>query len=106
MTLPEDTFGHRFSDPSLLEQALTHRSVESPGRQDYERLEFLGDRVLALVVTVLALRPDELRELLLAERMARLLAAALLETRVASRVRGELAEIGTRELPAVLGTDG
>jgi ribonuclease III len=44
--------GYRFSDPGLLERALTHSSAISPGKrieQDYQRLEFLGDRVLGLV---------------------------------------------------------
>jgi ribonuclease-3 len=43
----------RFSDPSLLEQALIHRSYafEHGGIATNERLEFLGDSVLALVVT-------------------------------------------------------
>jgi ribonuclease-3 len=36
-----------FSDPGLLEKALTHRSV---GVRNYERLEFLGDSVLDLVI--------------------------------------------------------
>ncbi|MBE1236268.1 ribonuclease III [Phaeovibrio sulfidiphilus] len=40
--------GYRFQTPRLLEQALTHKSRE--GRPSYERLEFLGDRVLGLVV--------------------------------------------------------
>ena len=39
--------GHRFEDPSLLADALTHRSAR--GRHN-ERLEFLGDAVLALVI--------------------------------------------------------
>jgi ribonuclease III len=39
---------HRFTDPKLLEQALTHRSA---GARNYERLEFLGDSVLELVVS-------------------------------------------------------
>ena len=38
---------HRFSDPALLRQALTHRSAGSPHN---ERLEFLGDSLLNLVV--------------------------------------------------------
>ena len=38
---------YRFSDPGLLEKALTHRSV---GAGNYERLEFLGDSVLDLVI--------------------------------------------------------
>jgi ribonuclease-3 len=43
----EAQLGHRFADPSLLEQALTHKSRAAGG---YERLEFLGDRVLGLIV--------------------------------------------------------
>jgi ribonuclease-3 len=38
---------HRFADPALLRQALTHRSAGSPHN---ERLEFLGDALLNLVV--------------------------------------------------------
>lgn len=39
---------YRFDDPGLLTKALTHRSA---GQRNYERLEFLGDSVLDLVVT-------------------------------------------------------
>jgi ribonuclease-3 len=56
-----ELIGYRFRDPSLLEQALTHSSVErSAGdpRRDYERLEFLGDRVLGLVVAKLLYEGD------------------------------------------------
>ena len=42
--------GHRFSDPALLERALTHRSF---GAHHNERLEFLGDAVLSLAVSTL-----------------------------------------------------
>ena len=42
---------HEFRDPGLLERALTHSSSTGTGRADNERLEFLGDRVLALLVT-------------------------------------------------------
>lgn len=42
--------GHRFAEPRLLDQALTHPSASSPARPDNQRLEFLGDRVLGLVV--------------------------------------------------------
>ena len=41
---------HSFADPALLEQALTHPSGASPSRPDNQRLEFLGDRVLGLVI--------------------------------------------------------
>lgn len=44
--------GHRFVDPSLLAQALSHRSwcSEAGGAASNERLEYLGDAVLGLVV--------------------------------------------------------
>lgn len=49
----EGRIGYQFSEPGLLKLALTHRSVsaEDPSRNDNERLEFLGDAVLQLVVT-------------------------------------------------------
>jgi len=49
----ERRIGHRFRDPALLEQALTHRSHGSP---HYERLEFLGDSVLGCAITEVLFR--------------------------------------------------
>jgi ribonuclease-3 len=43
----EQTFGRTPSDMKPFERAVTHASV---GRDSYDRLEFLGDRVLGLVV--------------------------------------------------------
>ncbi|MGE0668018.1 MAG: ribonuclease III [Sphingomonadales bacterium] len=40
--------GYRFADPSLLEQALTHPSCT--GVPNYQRLEFIGDRVLGAII--------------------------------------------------------
>ena len=56
--------GHNFRRPELLDEALTHRSAtegEGRGRRNMERLEFLGDRVLGLVVARLLMDefPDE-----------------------------------------------
>jgi ribonuclease-3 len=45
----EGRLGHVFTDRALIERALTHASV-GQGAPDNERLEFLGDRVLALVM--------------------------------------------------------
>ncbi|MBV8972312.1 MAG: ribonuclease III [Sphingomonadaceae bacterium] len=42
-----DTLGHAFADLNLLRRALTHSSAAGPS---YQRLEFLGDRVLGCVV--------------------------------------------------------
>lgn len=48
----QQTLGHSFQDVELLESALRHASFahESPGRSSNERLEFLGDAVVGLVV--------------------------------------------------------
>lgn len=53
-----DRIGYRFSDPELLVRAMTHASVGSPTRPDNERLEFLGDRVLGLVMAEAVLDAD------------------------------------------------
>jgi ribonuclease-3 len=70
---------HAFRDPALLEQALTHRSAADPKRRQLdsnERLEFLGDRVLALCMAEwLAERFPEEREGELGKRLAVLVAA-------------------------------
>ncbi len=42
--------GHDFGAPDLLIRALTHGSVSSATRPDNQRLEFLGDRVLGMVI--------------------------------------------------------
>lgn len=49
----QERLGHTFGDVSILTHAMTHRSyaAEVPGGDDNERLEFLGDAVLQLVVT-------------------------------------------------------
>ncbi|HQT60192.1 MAG: ribonuclease III [Acidiphilium sp. 37-67-22] len=47
----EALLGHRFARPDLLAQALTHRSaVGQGGLGSNERLEFIGDRVLGLLI--------------------------------------------------------
>jgi ribonuclease-3 len=50
----EERIGHRFNNPALLEQALTHISALAGSRNrsgSYQRLEFLGDHVLGLVIS-------------------------------------------------------
>ena len=52
----EERIGHRFADPILLEHALTHVSGvggRSKRTDSYQRLEFLGDHVLGLVISEL-----------------------------------------------------
>ncbi|RVV97480.1 ribonuclease III [Mesobaculum littorinae] len=50
--------GHDFARPELLRRALTHSSISSLSRPDNQRLEFLGDRVLGLVMADALLRAD------------------------------------------------
>lgn len=60
----ETVLGHSFAQSALCEASLTHKSwineKHEPGRTDNERLEFLGDAVLALMVSDLLMRhfPD------------------------------------------------
>jgi ribonuclease-3 len=53
----EARLGHSFSDKSLAARALTHLSAQTPGgqgrTQSYQRLEFLGDRVLGVAVAAM-----------------------------------------------------
>lgn len=53
MTALCERLGWHFADPGLLERALTHRSwcAEHAGTLSNERLEFLGDSVLGMVIT-------------------------------------------------------
>jgi ribonuclease III len=50
----EARIGHKFTDPALLVTAMTHVSALKPTRkrgESYQRLEFLGDHVLGLIVS-------------------------------------------------------
>ena len=50
----EARIGHQFADPNLLTAAITHVSALKPSRkrgESYQRLEFLGDHVLGLIVS-------------------------------------------------------
>jgi len=112
----EDILGHAFAEPSLLGEAVTHASVSGGyggpgGRGDYERLEFLGDRVLSLVVAELLMaRFPEAREGDLAFRHVALvrretiagIAAKIGLGRFLKLSRGE-EESGGRDNPAILG---
>ncbi len=67
----QQKIGYQFTDQDLLETALTHSSTGK--EKNYERLEFLGDRVLGLVIASLlfAKFPDE-KEGDMAKRLASL----------------------------------
>lgn len=105
---PRDSFaGHRFADAALLRQAFTHRSAGSPHN---ERLEFLGDAVIGLVVSRLLYEryPEEDEGFLTARRAALVnrdaLAALALELgldRYLLLGRGE-AEAGGASRPSLL----
>jgi ribonuclease-3 len=74
--------GHRFADRKLLAEALTHRSAAgAKGAGSNERLEFIGDRVLGLIVAEWLLEkfPDE-REGDLGPRLAALVSKPALAT--------------------------
>lgn len=79
---------YQFKNPALLEQALTHPSFARDkeartGRKvpDYERLEFLGDSVLAMVITDILMNkyPDEAEGELAKRRAALVCSSALAE---------------------------
>lgn len=75
----ETLLGYHFKDRSLFELALTHSSA-SRKRQSYERLEFLGDRVLGFVVAEMMFNsfPNE-KEGALAKRHSTLVKQGTLE---------------------------
>lgn len=78
--------GYEFRSPALLHQALTHRSAAGGGAGSNERLEFVGDRVLGLIVAEwLAERFPEEREGGLGPRLARLVSRPVLAA-VADRI--------------------
>lgn len=68
--------GHAFRDPRLLEEALTHVSATAgprSGAPNYQRLEFLGDRVLGLAIAhMLSVALPRAREGELSRRLAEL----------------------------------
>lgn len=113
-TLVEDSLGHRFADPDLLARALTHASALPAGVAQrsgtYERLEFLGDRVLGLVIAdILDARFPDAPEGELSRRLARLVsrdtcAEVAREMRLgpALRIGGSVQKDGRRATNGVL----
>jgi ribonuclease-3 len=107
-----ERLGHRFSDPQLLGQALTHRSwcAEHAGFESNERLEFLGDAVLGVIVTdeVFAALPHGGEGQMSRVRASVVCAPALAEMAVELAIgdvlllgKGERAS-GGRERPSIL----
>ncbi|MEY1557540.1 ribonuclease III [Yoonia sp. R2331] len=58
LTAFQGRLGHTFAKPELLVRAVTHSSMVSVHRDDNQRLEFLGDRVLGLVIAEALLSAD------------------------------------------------
>lgn len=91
-----ESFGHRFQDPGLLRQALRHRSAGVPNN---ERLEFLGDALVNLIVAEALhsrwTRADE-------GELTRARASLVRESSLAAIARrhglGDLIELGPGEL--------
>lgn len=54
----ETRLGHSFSHPELLLRALTHSSMATETRPSNQRLEFLGDRVLNLILAEAVFEED------------------------------------------------
>jgi ribonuclease-3 len=109
MAAAEARLGHRFSRPQLLIEALTHPSTATA--TDNQRLEFLGDRVLGLVVAEALLAQDPLaREGTLAPRLNALVrketcaeVAAALDLGAALKMGRSEALTGGRRKTALLG---
>jgi len=109
----EGRIGHVFKDRELLERALTHSSVGNGATKvrHNERLEFLGDRVLNLIVAerLAELRP-EAREGELSRLMNQLVnyhvcaaAARIVGLPDAMRVDASATKVGARDNDRVLG---
>ena len=63
----EDKIGYSFKDKNLLLTAITHSSYayehQKEGASFYERIEFLGDAVLELVLNIQIFRRENLLDL-------------------------------------------
>ena len=112
-TALEERIGYRFKDGALLDSALTHISALKGARNranSYQRLEFLGDHVLGLVISDLLFRAfpraDEgelsrrLADLVRKETCAEI--ARSIELGAAIRLGSSEANAGGRKRPAIL----
>ncbi len=91
--------GHDFARPELLLRALTHASISSPTRPDNQRLEFLGDRVLGLVMAEALLAQDKkASEGQLAPRFNALVRKETCAAVAASIGLGEVLKLGRSEM--------
>lgn len=74
----QDILQYKFNNERLLHQALTHSSMTGNEHRNYERLEFLGDRVLGMTMAHLLYKmfPHD-REGVLAQRHVKLVCAEM-----------------------------
>lgn len=92
----QEQLGHRFRDPRLLLQALTHRSHSTPHN---ERVEFLGDGVLNCIVAAeLYTRFPGLKEGELSRLRASLVREERLHEIAAGLALGDYLRLGEGEL--------
>ena len=91
--------GHEFARPELLVQAVTHASLSSATRPDNQRLEFLGDRVLGLVMAEALLGADAVAaEGLLAPRFNALVRKETCADVAREMGLGEVMKLGRSEM--------
>jgi ribonuclease-3 len=106
--------GHDFGDPALLDTALTHGSAlegRVPPEASYQRLEFLGDRVLGLIAAEMLVKAfPKAQEGELAQRFSDLVrnetcAEVALDVDLGEAIRlgGGEAQSGGRKKAAILG---
>jgi ribonuclease-3 len=112
-TVLEERVGYHFSDPAILEIALTHISALRGARNrsnSYQRLEFLGDHVLGLVISDMLYRAfPKADEGELSRRLADLVRketcteiARSIDLGAAIRIGSSEANAGARTRPAIL----
>jgi len=95
LKLLQERLGHAFAQPALLEQALTHRSFGQPHN---ERLEFLGDAVVGLVISsVLLERYLQCDEGVLSRARAGLVRASVLHQIALELALGRVVRLGAGE---------
>ena len=107
----EQRIGYEFSNSDLLTTALTHSSAVNDAMASYQRLEFLGDRVLALVISEMLIEAfPRAAEGELAQRLTALVrneacaeVARALDLGEAIRLGGGEAQSGGRRKAAILG---
>jgi ribonuclease III len=91
--------GHTFGKPDLLVRAVTHASIGTATRPDNQRLEFLGDRVLGLVMAEALLVADpEAREGQLAPRFNALVRKETCADVARELGLGEVLKLGRSEM--------